>query len=113
MHAEAPLEEDAVIFRDGRGVAEKVLEDGGAAARRMHALGHLGELQRIAEENQVAGGRAHGQRVGERHLAGLVDHEVVERAVQLRAEKSHAVPAKSWTPAGAFANAELSASLRM
>ena len=113
MHAEAPLEEDAVIFRDGRGVAEKVLEDGGAAARRMHALGHLGELQRIPEENQVAGGRAHGQRVGEGHLAGLVDHEVVERAVQLGAGEEPRRSREELDAGGAFANAELSASLRM
>ena len=40
---------------------------------RVHALGHLCELQRIAEENQVPGGRAHGERVGQGDLAGLVD----------------------------------------
>ena len=51
----------------------------------MHALGHLGELQRVTEENQIAGGGAHGQRVGEGDLAGLVDHEIVQRAVQLGA----------------------------
>ena len=87
MHAEAALEEDAAVLRDRRGVAEQVLEHGGAGARRMHALGDLGELEGIAEEDQVAGGRAHRERVGEGDLAGLVDHEVVERAVQLRARE--------------------------
>ena len=50
---------------------------------RVHPLGDLRELKRIAQEDQVAGRRAHRQRVGERDLAGLVDDEVVERAVQV------------------------------
>jgi len=53
----------------------------------VHALGYLRELQGISEENQVAGGRAHGQRIRERDLAGLVDHQVVQRTVQLGARE--------------------------
>ena len=51
------LEEDAALGRDRRLVAEQVLEDGGARAARVRALRHLRELQRIAEQDQVPGGR--------------------------------------------------------
>ena len=59
-------------------LAEQVLEHGGVRALGMRALRDLGELQRIAEQDHVARGRAHRQRVGERHLPGLVDHERVD-----------------------------------
>ena len=80
-------------------VAEQVLEHRRAGARRMRALRDLGELQRVAEQDDVARGRAHRQRVGERHLPRLVDHQRVDAAPspQPRAANSHAVPAKSST----------------
>ena len=43
--------------------------------------GHLRELLRIADEDDVARARRHRERVGERHLPGLVDEEIVERAL--------------------------------
>jgi hypothetical protein len=42
----------------------------------------LRELQRIAEQHDVARRRSHRERVGERHLPGLVDHERVDLAVE-------------------------------
>ena len=48
-------------------------------------LRDLGELERIAEENQVAGGGAHRERVRQGDLAGLVQDEIVQRAVELLA----------------------------
>ena len=54
-------------------------------ARRVHGLRDLGELERIAEENQVAGGGAHRERVRQGDLAGLVQDEIVQRAVELLA----------------------------
>jgi hypothetical protein len=44
----------------------------------MGALGDLGELERVPEEDDVARGRAHGERIGQRHLARLVDHQRVD-----------------------------------
>ena len=52
-----------------------------ARARRVGALRDLGELERVAEQDQVARGGRHRERVGERDLAGLVDDEVVDRLV--------------------------------
>ena len=49
----------------------------------MHALRDLRELEGIAQQDHVAGGRAHRQCVRERDLAGLVDHQVVQLAVQI------------------------------
>ena len=46
-------------------VAEQVLEHGCADTLRMSPLGDLGELRRIAEQDQVARGGAHGEGVGE------------------------------------------------
>ena len=83
MHPEALLEEDAAVFRDRRRVSEQVLEHGRAGPGRMHALRDLRELERIAQQDHVAGGRAHRESVRERDLTGLVDHEVVELAIQI------------------------------
>ena len=44
-------------------------------AGRMGALERLVELLRIAQEDQVPGGRGDRYCVGERQLAGLVDDE--------------------------------------
>ena len=52
---------------------EQVLEAGEAGVAGVVALGHLGELHLVADEDQVAGGLADGDRVGEGDLAGLVD----------------------------------------
>ena len=51
--------------------------------RRVRALRHLGELQRVAEQDDVARRRPDRERVRERHLARLVDEEVVDGAVEL------------------------------
>ena len=68
---------------DCRVLAEQVLEHGSLGPRRMRTLRDLGELQRIAEEDDVAGRRPHGERIRERHLARFVDHERVdERAAR-------------------------------
>src|SRR6266849_5339387 len=83
MHPEAAFEKETAIFWNGRSFPQEVLEDGGARLLRMHALRHLGELERIAEQDEVVGGSTHGQGIGQGDLARLVDHEVVESAVQL------------------------------
>ncbi len=81
MHAAGVFEEDAALGGDGGGVAEEVLEDGGAAAVGVGALGDLGELEGIAEEDDGFGGGGDGEGGGERHLAGFVDDQDVELLV--------------------------------
>ena len=62
----------------------------------MNALRDVRQLLRIAEQDEVARGRAHRDGIGERHLAGLVDEQVVERAGPSPARaNSHDVPATS------------------
>ena len=82
MHAARALEEQAHVRRDRRVVAEQVLEHRAPRARGMRALRDLRELQRIAEQHDVARRGSHRERVGERHLPGLVDHKRVDRAVE-------------------------------
>ena len=53
----------------------------------MDALRHLGELERVAEQDEPPGRGAAGDRVGEAVLAGFVDHERVELAVELLARE--------------------------
>ena len=68
-----------------RSAAEDVLEGRRAGAVGMDALADLGELVRVAEQDDRAGGGRAGQRVRERLLAGLVDEQDVERPIELRA----------------------------
>lgn len=76
MHAPRAVEEDPLVRGHGQMVAEQVLEH--ADVLRVSPLGDLGELRRIAEQDQVARGGAHGEGVGEGHLPGLVDDERVD-----------------------------------
>lgn len=49
----------------------------------MGALDRLGELHRIADQHDVARARAGSDEVGQRHLSGLVDEQIVELLVVL------------------------------
>ncbi len=60
-------------------VAEEVLQRGGVGAFGVRAALRLLELLGIAEKNDALRGLRHGEDVGERGLAGLVDEEDVER----------------------------------
>ncbi len=71
MHAVGPVEQDAAFGRDGGVTLEKVFETGEAGVARVAALGRLGELHLIADEDQVAGGEANRDRVGEENLSRL------------------------------------------
>ena len=53
----------------------------------MDALRDLGELERVAEQDDRPRRGAHRERVGERDLAGLVDDEHVERLVEILARE--------------------------
>ena len=83
VHAARQVEEQPALGRDRRLVAEQVLEHRGSGVPGVNALRDLGELERVAEQDEVAGGRADRERVRERDLAGLVDEQVVERLVHV------------------------------
>ena len=51
----------------------------------MRALADVRELLRVAEQHQAAAGAGDRERVGERHLARLVDEQHVDRAAQVLA----------------------------
>jgi hypothetical protein len=74
MHAPGAVEEDAATRLHRVGLAEQVLEDRQARAARVAPLAYVGELLGIAEQHDAASGVRDRQRVGQRHLAGLV-HE--------------------------------------
>ena len=75
------LEEEPALGRHGLVVAEQVLRAPTPSPLRLRALRDLRQLVRVAEEDEVARGRADRERVGERDLAGLVDEERVERTL--------------------------------
>ena len=80
VHAPGLLEEQALLGADGDPVAEDVSEGGDGRSRRVDALERLVELLGIAEQSDAVTGRRGGQHVRERHLAGLVDEQHVDRA---------------------------------
>ena len=73
-------EEDAPVVGDGVVAAEQVLQSRGVGAFRVSAALRLLKLLRVAEQDDISGGLRHGENVGERDLAGLVDEKNVERA---------------------------------
>ena len=83
MEPERLLEEEAAVGWDRLLVPDQVPQHRGVAPVRVRSLDHLVELLRVADEHEVPGGGAHRERVGEGHLAGLVDEEVVEPGVVL------------------------------
>ena len=87
VHPPRLLEEEAELGRDRLVLAEQVLEHARAGAVGMDALRHLRELERVAEQDERRGRGAAGERVGEAVLAGLVDDERVELAVELLARE--------------------------
>lgn len=80
VHPVGDVEQDPPLDGHGGVAVEEVLEGGAAGAHRVGALRRLGQLLRVAQEDDVVRRRAHGHQVGERHLPGLVDHEHVDGA---------------------------------
>src|SRR5262245_42570769 len=80
MHSARAVEEHAQVGRDGGMSSQQVLEDGGAAATGVRTLRDLGELERIAEQDDVASRGTHGERIGQRDLPGLVYDERIDQA---------------------------------
>jgi len=87
MHPSRLFEKDAQLFRDRLVLAEDMLEDAGTGAVRVNPLRHLGELERVTEQDESPGRGAASDRVSKAVLAGLVDDERVELAVELLARE--------------------------
>jgi hypothetical protein len=62
-----------------------VLEDGRARPERMRALGDVGELLGVAEQDDAARGLGDRDGIGQRDLARLVDEQDVDRAARVLA----------------------------
>ncbi len=81
VHPAGLDEEHPAVGRDRHLVAEDVLEHAAPAATGVRGLRHLRELQRVTEQDQVAGRPRRGQGIGQRELAGLVDDQHVDRSI--------------------------------
>ena len=81
MQAPGAVEKQPKFLRHDPGVVEHVRQHRAVRAGRMHALQRLIQLLRIAEQQQALGAARRGQRVGQRHLPGLVDAEHVHQAL--------------------------------
>ena len=68
-------------------LAEQMREHRRVRARRMRALRDLRELVRVAEQDEVARGRADRERVRERELPAFVDEQRVDVLVELLARE--------------------------
>ena len=73
----------------------------------MRALRDLRELQRVAEQHDVARRRTHRERVGQRHLARLVDNKCIDRAVE-RFDWQRATPCRQRAVCRRLASAKAS-----
>src|ERR1051325_8082507 len=87
VHAVRSREEDAAVGRDGGEAVEQEVERRLARAAGGDAVDRLAELHLVAQEHEVLRRSAGGDEVGQRHLAGLVDEEAVERMFQGRVDE--------------------------
>lgn len=78
VHPARAVEEHPHVRRHCRVLTQQVLEDRGFGPGWMRPLRHLRELQRVAQEDYVAGRCRHGERVGKRDLPRFVDDKVVD-----------------------------------
>ena len=78
------LEEEAALRWHRHRIADQMLEGRGGRAARVDALRDHRQLVRVADQHDRPGTRPDRDGVCERHLAGLVDEQDVERAVELR-----------------------------
>ena len=80
-------------FDRSRTAFEQVSQRRPLGSGRMRALERLVELLRVAEQHEAPGRRRYGDDVRERHLAGLVDEQDVDRAAEVLARPDPGRPA--------------------
>ena len=73
MHPSGLSDEHAAIVRQRCIVTDDVSERAQPAAPQMDSLSHLGELEWVPEENEIACGSGRRERVCKGKLAGLID----------------------------------------
>ena len=78
MHATRFGDEDALVLGQRRLLAQDVFEHARARAIGMLGLGHLTQLQRVTEQDQILRTVRRRDGVSERQLTGLVDDEYVD-----------------------------------
>lgn len=83
MHPVGPVKEQPGIGRHRRVLAEHVLQRGRACSRRVRDIARLGELLRVAHQDERPRCVRDGEHVGQRQLAGLVGEQHVDAAGEL------------------------------
>ena len=84
MHPVRCRQEQPTLRRDGQRIADQVFERRYSGALGMDALADLGQLVRVAEQDQRSGRAGDGEGIGEAQLTGLVDEQDIDRTVELR-----------------------------
>jgi len=92
MQAARHREEDATLRRHGGKTIEQIPETGSTGLARMGTLDRLGELHGITNKDNILRGGADGDDIGKRDLSRLVDQEIVELLIVLRARKEPGGP---------------------
>ena len=87
MHPPGLLEQDTSILGNDVVALQHVFKDRCARAVGVLALGHLRQLLRVAEENEVPGGEPGGDHARQRQLTCFVDEQEVELPLVLGASK--------------------------
>ena len=101
VHAPRVVEEEAAVLRNGRVLAEQVLEHRAPGAGRVDRLRHLRELHRVAEQDEVARRRARARARPRATPARPRRRRGSRASVDLGRQKSQAVPATSCTSGSA------------
>jgi hypothetical protein len=82
MHPPGRGKEDAAVWSDRVSASEDMPERRHLCPLRVDALGWLGELLGVAQENQVVRRRPRCAGIGKRHLTRFVDDEHVQAAIE-------------------------------
>ena len=83
VHPPGPRQEVAERRVQGRGAVDQPAQRRLLDRLVVRALAHLGQLLRITQQQQIAGGRRDGDGVGQAELAGLLDDQ------QIKASRRH------------------------
>jgi hypothetical protein len=83
MHPIRRCQEEASILGDRARLSDQVLQRRGGSALRVRPLRHLGELVRVAEQDQRVRGAAHAADGRQAQLPGFVDEQHVDGGLRI------------------------------
>ena len=86
-------EEQTPALWHGLRAVQPVVQGGNLTTFRVATLKGLFELLRVAEQDEAPAGSSGSEHVGQRHLAGFVNHQHVDALLELGARPAPGRPA--------------------